>query len=149
MSTPNPNNLGTIIESARVRKIIYSAYVIAIVVIGAIQVGFAAISVGQPEWLTVALAVAAYLGVPVAGLAVANTSTDVGSAAPDRSNAQAWLDRTNARISGLTATEREADEQAAAARMQSRQDVHLPHGIEPEEISGIAENRLRRDLKGE
>lgn len=75
MSTPNQNNLGTIVESARVRKIIYSAYVVAIVIIGAIQVGFAAISAGQPEWLTVALAVAAYLGVPVGGLAVANTST--------------------------------------------------------------------------
>lgn len=76
MTTPNQNNLGTVIESARVRKAIYGAYVLAIIVIGAIQVGFAAISAGQPEWLTVALAVTAYLGVPVGGLAVVNTSTD-------------------------------------------------------------------------
>lgn len=75
MSTPTPDNLGTIITSATIRKAIYSAYVIAIIIIGAIQVGVAAISTGQPEWLTVAIAVAAYLGVPVGGLAAANTST--------------------------------------------------------------------------
>lgn len=75
MSTPTSNNLGNIVESARVRKAIYAVYVVAIIVIGAIQVGFAAISAGQPEWLTVSLAVAAYLGVPVGGLAAVNTST--------------------------------------------------------------------------
>ncbi len=75
MSTPTPDHLGTIITSAKARKAIYAAYVFAIIIIGAIQVGFAAISAGQPEWLTVAIAVAAYLGVPVGGLAAANTST--------------------------------------------------------------------------
>lgn len=75
MSPPTPDNLGTIVTRARVRKAIYAAYVVAIILIGAIQVGHAAIRAAQPEWLTVALAVAAYLGVPVGGLAAANTST--------------------------------------------------------------------------
>ena len=75
MSTPTPNDLGSIIGSARARKAIYGAYVIGIVILGAIQVGFAAISAGQPDWLTVAIAVAAYLGIPVGGLAAANTNT--------------------------------------------------------------------------
>lgn len=75
MSTPTPNDIGTIISSGRARKIIYGVYVVGIVIIGAIQVGHAAISVEQPDWLTVALAVAAYLGVPVGGLAAANTTT--------------------------------------------------------------------------
>lgn len=75
MSTPTPNDLGTVVSSAKARKAIYGIYVIGILVIGAIQVGFAAISAGQPDWLTVALAVGAYLGVPVGALAAANTTT--------------------------------------------------------------------------
>lgn len=75
MSTPTPDHLGMIVTSARIRKIIYTVYVLVIIIIGAIQVGFAAVSAGQPDWLTIALAVAAYLGVPVGGLAAVNTST--------------------------------------------------------------------------
>lgn len=74
MSNPTPDHLGTIVTSAKARKAIYGAYVLAIIIIGAIQVGFAAISAGQPEWLTVALAVTAYLGIPVGGLAAVNTA---------------------------------------------------------------------------
>lgn len=74
MSTPSPD-LGKVINSAYARRLIYSVYVVAILVLGAFQVGFAASSAGvQPEWLTVALAVAAYLGVPIGGLAAVNTS---------------------------------------------------------------------------
>lgn len=77
MSTPTTPNLGNIITSAVVRKVIYGAYAIAVVIIGAVQVGYAAAPElgGQPTWLTVALAVAGYLGVPVSALALANTST--------------------------------------------------------------------------
>lgn len=75
MSTPTPNDLGTVVKSSKARQAIYAAYVFAIVVIGGIQVGFASLQAGQPEWLTVALAVAAYLGVPVGALAAANTTT--------------------------------------------------------------------------
>jgi protein-S-isoprenylcysteine O-methyltransferase Ste14 len=47
---------------ARWRKSIYAAYAIVGVLIGAIQVGFAAADIGQPGWLTVALAVYAFVG---------------------------------------------------------------------------------------
>ena len=72
MSTPN---LGSVISDATIRKVIYSAYVIALVLVGAAQVAYAAVSVATPSWLTIALAVLAYLGVPVGGLALANTGT--------------------------------------------------------------------------
>lgn len=76
MTSPTPNDLRKVIKSARARMLIYSVYVVAILVIGAIQVGFAAAEVAAPSWLTVALAVAAYLGVPVGALAAANTPSD-------------------------------------------------------------------------
>lgn len=72
MSNITPN-LGSVIPSATVRKIIYSAYVILLVVAGALQVAFAAPELGgQPTWLSIALNVLAYLGVPIGGLAIAN-----------------------------------------------------------------------------
>lgn len=44
------------------RKAIYVGYAIMGVLIGAIQVGFAAAELGQPVWLTVTLAVYAFVG---------------------------------------------------------------------------------------
>ena len=73
MSNLTPN-LGSVVTSATARRIIYSLYVIALVIVGALQVAFAATAGPTPEWLTVALAVLAYLGVPVGGLALANTT---------------------------------------------------------------------------
>lgn len=74
-------NLASVIESPTVRKWIYGAYVVAVVVVGAVQVAHAAIEVAQPDWLTATLSVLAYLGVPVGGLALANTpARDVPSA---------------------------------------------------------------------
>lgn len=74
MSTPNPGDLGKVFKSAYVRRLIYSVYIVGIVILGGFQVAFAASATGaQPEWLTIALAVAAYLGVPIGGLAAANT----------------------------------------------------------------------------
>jgi len=67
-------NLGNIVSNATVRKIIYSLYVVAGVVLGAIQVGFASVeSAGQPSWLTISLAVYAFLSVPLGSLALSNT----------------------------------------------------------------------------
>ena len=49
MSTPSPD-LGKVINSAYARRLIYSVYVVAILILGAFQVGFAASSAGiQPE----------------------------------------------------------------------------------------------------
>jgi|JI6StandDraft_1071083.scaffolds.fasta_scaffold461532_2 hypothetical protein len=75
MSNTSPPNLGNIITSAIARKVIYSIYGIAVVVLGAFQVAYATTPDlgGQPVWLSVALNVAAYLAVPVSALALANT----------------------------------------------------------------------------
>lgn len=73
-STPN---LASVIGSPAVRKIIYTTYVVAVVAVGATQVAYAAVEASQPDWLTQALAVLGYLGVPVGGLALANTPKTV------------------------------------------------------------------------
>ena len=68
-------NLGAVIESPRARKIIYGVYILIVFVIGCAQVAYASLELGQPAWLTAAIAVAAYAGIPVGGLAAVNTST--------------------------------------------------------------------------
>jgi len=55
------------------RKGIYAAYALVIVALGAVQVGFVTAQIGQPKWLTVALATAAYLGVAIGAMAASNT----------------------------------------------------------------------------
>lgn len=76
MSTPTSPDLGSIVTNGLARKTIYSSYVIALVVAGACQVAFATPGLGeQPLWLSVSLNVLAYLGIPVGGLAIANTVT--------------------------------------------------------------------------
>lgn len=84
MSTITTPNLGNIVTSATARKAIYSVYAIGVVLIGAIQVAFAAAPElgGQPTWLNIALAVSAYLGVPVSALALANTSSEATTITP-------------------------------------------------------------------
>ena len=72
-STP-PSSLGAIISNLSVRRFIYSTYVLALLVVGATQVALTSLGVTNPDWLVATLAVLGYLGVPVAGLAVANTS---------------------------------------------------------------------------
>ncbi len=74
MSNPTGSNLGSVITNAKVRKLIYALYVLALLGVGAMQVAFASVQTPVPEWLTAALAVLAYLGVPVGGLAIANAS---------------------------------------------------------------------------
>lgn len=68
------NSLGAVITSLAVRRFIYSTYVIALLVVGATQVALTSLGSPNPDWLVATLAVLGYLGVPVAGLAVANTS---------------------------------------------------------------------------
>ncbi len=73
MSAPTPNDLGNVVTSDRARRLIYSIYVVGVLLLGAIQVAYAGAEAGSPVWLTVAQQVALYLGAPVAGLAVVNT----------------------------------------------------------------------------
>lgn len=49
--------------SGRTRLIAYMVFAVIGLALGSIQVGYAAAEAGQPVWLTVALAVYAYLGV--------------------------------------------------------------------------------------
>lgn len=58
---------------AHLRAKLYAAYAVAGVILGAIQTGLAAAESGQPVWLTVALAVYAFLGGSIGYVAQANT----------------------------------------------------------------------------
>lgn len=57
------------------RKIAYGIYAVLGLVIGSIQVAYAAAESGQPVWLTVALAVYAYVGGAIGYTALANVTT--------------------------------------------------------------------------
>lgn len=65
----NPN-LGSIITNPTARKLIYGLYAVAGLVLGGIQAWYGD---NSPEWLGQYLAVYGYLGIPVGGLAIANT----------------------------------------------------------------------------
>jgi protein-S-isoprenylcysteine O-methyltransferase Ste14 len=70
---------------AKLRQIIYGAFVTIGVLLGAIQVGNASINNGsQPDWLTAALVVYAYLGTALGFTAAVNvTSESLPRPAPD------------------------------------------------------------------
>lgn len=70
---PTTNDLGVVISSPMVRTAVYAAYVILLVIAGATTAGFGVLHYAFPDWLVVANAVLGYLGIPVGGLAVANT----------------------------------------------------------------------------
>ena len=71
----NNINVGNIITDPRVRESVYTIFAVLGVALGATQVGFSAAEQGQPVWLTVALAVYAFLGAAGLGVARANTPT--------------------------------------------------------------------------
>lgn len=66
------------IITPKARKPIYAVYAIVGLVLGATQVGFSAAESGQPVWLTVALAVFAFVGTALGFTAASNTHPDVG-----------------------------------------------------------------------
>ena len=69
-------NISTYIPAAW-RKPIYGAFAVAGVVIGAIQVGFAAAEVGNPLLLNITLAVFPFVAGAIGFTASANTDTSV------------------------------------------------------------------------
>ena len=71
-ATPSANDLGKVIKNRTARNSIYGAYVVALVIVGAVAAGFAVLDGPAPEWLGVTNAVLLYLGIPVGGLAMAN-----------------------------------------------------------------------------
>lgn len=58
---------------AQVRGIVYSVYAFLGLALGATQVGFASANAGQPTWLTVGLAVFAFVGTGIGYTAASNT----------------------------------------------------------------------------
>ena len=95
-------NISTYIPAAW-RKPIYGAFAVAGVVIGAIQVGFAAAEVGNPLWLNITLAVFPFVAGAVGFTASANTNNEPGPADLD------WDRRTDGTMADY-ATEDEAVE---------------------------------------
>lgn len=68
---------------AKTRKPIYGAFAVIGVVIGAIQVGYAAVDVANPQWLIVALAVFPFVAGAVGFTAQAATDTSEAAAQSD------------------------------------------------------------------
>lgn len=64
----------TDILPAATRKRVYAVYALVGVVLGAVQVAYLNLA-GQPQWLTVALAVYGFLGTALGVTAAANTDT--------------------------------------------------------------------------
>lgn len=70
-----------ILLPAKARQAVYVTYGLIVIGTGATQVGYAAVEgLAQPTWLTVTLAVVAFLGVPVSALA----ATNVAAAQPNQ-----------------------------------------------------------------
>lgn len=65
-------DLGVVIASAAARRSIYGSYVIATIGATATQVAYSALNIATPGWLVAAIAVLAYLSIPIVGLARAN-----------------------------------------------------------------------------
>ena len=76
-------NISTYIP-ATWRKPIYGAFAVAGVIIGAIQVGIAAIGAENPDWLLVVLAVFPFVAGAVGFTASANTDATVNDEGWDR-----------------------------------------------------------------
>lgn len=70
---PGAPALGTIITDPAVRKIIYGIYTVLLLALGALTVWYGAQGAQLPSWGVGVSAVLGYLGIPVGGLAIANT----------------------------------------------------------------------------
>ena len=96
-------NISTYIPAAW-RKPIYGAFAVLGVVIGAIQVGFAAAEAGNPLWLNITLAVFPFVAGAVGFTASANTNNEPGPADLD------WDRRTDGSMADYAAEEPELED---------------------------------------
>ena len=96
-------NISTYIPAAW-RKPIYGAFAVVGVIIGAIQVGFAAAEAGNPLWLNITLAVFPFLAGAVGFTASANTNNEPGPADLD------WDRRTDGTMADYAADEPELED---------------------------------------
>lgn len=62
--------------AAKVRVVVYWVYALLGVGLGATQVAYATATIDQPTWLTVAIAVLAYLGIALGAVAASNVQPD-------------------------------------------------------------------------
>lgn len=62
----------TDILPAPTRKVVYAAYALTGLVLGAIQAGYGALDNVSPDWMKVALAVYAFIGTAVGATAASN-----------------------------------------------------------------------------
>lgn len=67
------SGLGVVVTNKTARRVIYGAYVGAAVVVGGVAAYFIGTQHPLPEAVIGAQSVIAYLGIPVGGLAIANT----------------------------------------------------------------------------
>ena len=94
-------NISTYIPAAW-RKPIYGAFAVVGVIIGAIQVGFAAAEAGNPLWLNITLAVFPFVAGAVGFTASANTDAAV--------NGEGWDRRTDGTMADYAAEEPELED---------------------------------------
>lgn len=91
MGKGEPVSILTDIVPAETRKKVYAGYATLGVAIGATQVGFTAANTDQPTWLTVTLAVYAYLGTAVGFVAASNTNVTPPEVPPEEAQDQPGL----------------------------------------------------------
>lgn len=96
-------NISTYIPAAW-RKPIYGVFAVAGVIIGAIQVGYAAAEAGNPLWLNITLAVFPFVAGAVGFTASANTNNEPGPADLD------WDRRTDGTMADYAAEEPELED---------------------------------------
>ena len=89
---------------AAFRKPLYGAFAVAGVIIGAIQVGFAAAEAGNPLWLNITLAVFPFVAGAIGFTASANTNNEPGPADLD------WDRRTDGSMADYAAEEPELED---------------------------------------
>ena len=89
---------------AAFRKPLYGAFAVAGVIIGAIQVGFAAAEAGNPLWLNITLAVFPFVAGAIGFTASANTNSEPGPADLD------WDRRTDGSMADYAADEPELED---------------------------------------
>ena len=68
----------TLIPDA-VRQVVYVVYACVVILVGAVQVGYAAVNAERPPALIIALAVLAYLGAALGITAASNVPKNSGS----------------------------------------------------------------------
>jgi hypothetical protein len=70
---PTGQDLGKVISSTVVRRVVYGTYVVLLLLAGALSAGLLSTGTALPPWLVGVTAALTFLGAPVGTLALANT----------------------------------------------------------------------------